>query len=174
MVGVITIVLGTMFAKEECSQKTNMQLNPMCHDFSPLRLMLLFQEAPINDQSCIHFEYRYCCGLFIVSIHQFKCIVLNEWKTKKKKNWLDSVAFFHFHGLNLFYLHFKYFIAHILDTTIVGDSFSFFLLVVMLLTITTTKHEWMNECWTISDCIVVWFCVLNSAMEFKRFHFSIR
>lgn len=143
MVGVITIVLGTMFAKEECSQKTNMQLNPMCHDFSPLRLMLLFQEAPINDQSCIHFEYRHCCGLFIVSIHQFKCIVLNEWKTKKKKNWLDSVAFFHFHGLNLFYLHFKYFIAHKLDTTIVGDSFIFFSCCYALNNY--NNETWMNE-----------------------------
>lgn len=95
----------------------------MCHDFSPLRLMLLFQEAPINDQSCIHFEYRYCCGLFIVSIHQFNCIVLNEWKTKKKKNWQT-------HWTRLFFFSFSW-------TKSILFTFQIFY----------RTHTWHNHCW---------------------------
>lgn len=35
----------------------------------PWLVLTHFQEIPININVCTHFEYRHCCGLFIVSIH---------------------------------------------------------------------------------------------------------
>lgn len=158
---------------EKTNVRKNMQLNRMCHDLYLLSGDVL-PRIPIKIECCTRFEYSYCCGLFIESI-QYSIKAFSEWNEQAKKthkHW--TVFLFHFHELNILFT-FRYFIAHMLDTTfvtfIVGVFFFFFSCFILFMIswafqrLTMTKHEWTNQsdyqwflCCTIS--------VLNSAMEF--------
>lgn len=165
------VVSSSIVGEDECSQKYAIKSNVPW----PVSIEWRCSSKNIDQDRMLYSLWIWLLLWFIYRIYSIfdKSIFWMKRASKKKthKHW--TVFLFHFHELNILFT-FRYFIAHMLDTTfvtfIVGVFFFFSCFILFMISwafqrLTMTKHEWTNQsdyqwflCCTIS--------VLNSAMEF--------